>query len=42
MRVDAPNGRVRGEGILIESIDALMKRYTIPLIALSSPKYHTA
>lgn len=41
MHVDAPNGLVAGEGILIESIDDLMKRYSIPLAALSSPKYHT-
>lgn len=42
MHVDAPNGLVRGEGILIESIEDLMKRYSIPLAGLSSPKYHTA
>ena len=42
MHVSAPYGLLGGEGILIESIDVLMERYDIPLVAVSSPKYHMA
>lgn len=41
IHVSAPYGLLGGEGVLIETLENLLERYDIPLVAICSPRYHT-